>query len=93
MCSAPIQNFTTPEIEDLGIIGIAERAYAIVSNSMTNHEIYTNCKQSQTKYPMTIYKHDIPFKYGLLDFDREALAAMFELGYNFDPPFETHYCY
>lgn len=93
MCSAPIQNLTSAEISKLTIIGATTRAYDIVSNSMTNHEIYTNCANSQSKFPMYLYKHDVPFEYGLLDFSHKAIHSMFEIGYNSSVPQKTHYCY
>jgi len=97
ICSPPIQNITNTEIEKDTIIGIMSRAYDVMSNSVFNHELYSNCRdptrQVQLTLPMYIYKPPKPYPGSMLDFDHKDLVTIFKMGYNVKPPGVTKYCF
>ncbi len=93
ICSPSISNITNEEIENDYIIGLGERAYDIVSNVVSNHELYSQCNDKQEVFPMYIYRPYSPYPGGLLDFEHEDLVKMFNIGYNIKNPEVGKYCY
>jgi len=93
ICSPPIQNITNKEIQSDYIFGLISRAYDILANAISNHELYTVCGVDQESYPLRIYKPYLPYPGGLLDFDHSNLVKMFDVGYNIKGPSIGKYCY
>lgn len=93
ICSPPIKNITNKEIRKDYIYGLGSRAYDIASNSLSNHEIYTQCNEKQTTIPMNIYKPNLLYPGGLLDFNHKDLVNMYEIGYNTTKYVESKYCF
>ena len=93
VCSAPITPITSKEIRTYGIFGFISRTYDIVSNVISNHELYTRCKPGQDGYPMYVYKPYAPYPGGLLDFSKHTLATTYKIGYNIKQPPVGKYCY
>lgn len=93
ICSAPIMPITNKEIESDYIFGMMSRSYDILSNSISNHEIYTECHEYQDVFPMYVYKPYSPYPGNLLDFNSKTLAKTFKIGYNIKKPNRTLYCY
>ena len=93
ICSPPIDSVTNKEIEKDSIFGLGSRAYDILSNAIFNHELYSECTNTQTSFPMYIYKPYSPYPGGLLDFNHKDLVRMFNIGYNIKEPVVSKYCY
>jgi predicted patatin/cPLA2 family phospholipase len=96
VCSPPINKITNTEIYSDTLIGIASRAYDIMSNVVFNHELYSICnnyKEIKIILPMYIYKPNEPYPGSLLDFDKKDLLKMFNMGFNLPYPKPTKYCF
>ncbi len=97
ICSPPIETISNKVIESDYLFGLISRAYDILSNAVSNHELYTHCNPHQNVYqdiyPMYIYKPNVPYPGGLLDFNHPDLVKMFEIGYNTTQPSVGKYCY
>ena len=93
ICSSPIQQVTNKELYSDTIFGMFSRAYDVLSNAVSNHEIYTYCANDKHSYPMNIYKPPMPYPGGLLDFNNKDLAEMFKMGFNVKSPISSKYCF
>ena len=98
ICSPPIRNISNTEIYKDTIIGIASRIYDVVSNVVYNHELYSTCdnkkkpKVIQLALPIYIYKPEVEYAGGILDFNHEDIMSSFKMGYNLKQPSVTKYC-
>jgi predicted patatin/cPLA2 family phospholipase len=93
ICSPPIESVPNQKIKKSTIFGLGSRAYDIVSNALENHELYTDCSNNHTSYPMKIYKPYKPYPGSLLDFSHKSLSYNYNLGYNISEPSIGKYCY
>ena len=93
VCSAPINNINSSQIKTYGLYSFLSRTYDIVSNVISNHELYTRCTPGQTGYPMYVYKPYAPYPGGLLEFSPRILATTYKIGYNIKQPPIEKYCY
>lgn len=93
ICSAPIKFLPNKIIKADYIFGIISRSYDILSNVISNHEIYTQCNYNEDSYLMNIYKPLDPYPGGLLDFTHKDLVEIFHQGYNTTKPEQRKYCY
>ena len=93
ICSPPIQTITNKEIESDYIFGIGSRAYDILFNAISNHELYSHCNNNQKSFPLYVYKPYKPYAGGLLDFNHKDIVEMFNMGYNIKNPTVSKYCY
>lgn len=93
ICSSPINVIPNKIIKADYIFGIISRSYDILSNVISNHEIYSHCGYNQESFLMNIYKPYNPYPGGLLDFNPSDLKAIYNQGYNISKPEQTKYCY
>ncbi len=96
ICSSPIENITNDEIHGDTIIGIATRAYDIMSNVVFNHELYSSCsmnKEIKYGFPMYIYKPENPYPGSIFDFNHDDMMTSFKEGYALKQPYPIKYCY
>jgi predicted patatin/cPLA2 family phospholipase len=93
ICSPPIDDITSKEIYSDTIFGLMSRGYNILSNVITNRELYTECGLNQEAYPMYVYKPSYPYPGGILDFSSPILTKTYEMGYNDNNKTISKYCY
>lgn len=91
LCSQPLTNITNSEIKSDTIFGIMGRSYDIMLNALFNHELYKHCNNKS--YPMYIYKPILPFKGGIMDFNRDDIKYNYYIGVNSYVPIVTKYCF